>query len=229
MRPRMLSATAFIVTLTLGACTLVADFIAGSETEQLVEEAVARWATPGRPFMEGAFAQDVVSAVTETGTRQWDVTVADERYALEVTRAEVLPVFAAEEFTRWMTNRARELGVRTFVPQDVLSLVTSGAIAAVGDLEVTFGEASGAARSTYERVAYLRADGGSVSGWSIQPESRSAMVLRDVLNAVYTDMIFTDDRVMDCLGAVGSGTSQRPRALACIGDVLALEYGGGPA
>jgi len=178
--------------------------------------------------MDGAFGQDRVGTVTETGEWAWEVTVADDLYAFEVAKAEVFPVFAGDDFTNWISSRARELGFRSFIPENVRAMVTSGRIEAVGDLDVKFGQADGGGRSTYERVAYRTVDEGGSSAWSIQPETRTAMVLRDALNIVYTDMMYTDDRVMDCLGAVGSGTSQRTRALACIGAALALEYRRGP-
>ena len=223
MRSPRLAAHALLVTLSLGGCSFVRDFMAGPLDDRLAEEAVAHWATPGSPFMDGALGQDAVETVTETGERAWEVTVAGGVQALEVAKAEVFAVFPGDDFSTWITTRARELGFRSFMPQDVRSLVTSGRISAVGALEVKFGPADGGGRSTVERVAYFTVDGGK-KAWAIQPETRTALVLRDALNLVYSDMILTDDRVMDCLGAVGSGTAKRSRALGCIGKALALEY-----
>ena len=45
---------------------------------------------------------------------------------------------------------------------------------------------------------------------------------------VYDDLMFTDDRVMDCLGSASPGTVEKSRVLECIGDVLELDYGEGP-
>ena len=223
MRSPRLTVQALLVTLSLGGCSFVRDFVAGPLDERLAKEAVAHWATPGSPFMDGALGQDAVETVAETGEWAWEVTVAGGVQALEVAKAEVFPVFPGDDFSTWITTRARELGFRSFIPPDVRSMVTEGRISAVGDLEVKFGPADGGGRSTVERVAYLTVDGGKKT-WAIQAESRTAMVLRDALNVVYSDMILTDDRVMDCLGAVGPGTARRSRALGCIAEALALEF-----
>lgn len=216
-----------LLTLSLGGCDLVADFIATPADEQLVEEVLSRWVRPGRQFMEGAFGSDTVGTVTETGAWAWEATVGSAGYAVEVTRAHVYPVYAREEYTRWISRAARALGFRTFVPQDVLSLISSGRIVAVGDLEVKFGDAGGRGRSTWERVAYLRVGESGDASWSIQPEARSATVLLVALKTVYDDMMFTDDRVMDCLGSASPGTVARSLVLSCIGEVLESEYGEG--
>jgi len=228
MRSRSFAIPILLVILALSGCEFVANFISGPADEQLVEEALARWVQPGRPFMEGAFGADTVGTVTETGERTWEATVGSTTYALEVTRAHVYPVYASEVFTRWISDKARALGFRTFVPEDVQSLVSSGRIVAVGDLEVSFGDASRGGRSTWERVGYLRANESHDQTWSIQPEVRSATVLLGALQTVYDDLMFTDDRVMDCLGSANPGTVEKSRVLNCIGEVLELEYGEGP-
>ena len=49
-------------------------------------------------------------------------------------------------------------------------------------------------------------------------------MLRDALRLVYDEMTRSDDRVLDCMGAADPSSVPRPRQLACVGEVLGLEF-----
>lgn len=221
-----------LLLLAAGSCELVGGYMAGPPEEQLAEAAVEQLAPPGGAFLEGRFRPDTVGTVTSTGERFWDVTVpeADETWILHITRVEVLPVQDGDDFIRWINNRARELGYRTFVPPEAVEAVRSGRVRAVGDVALEYGRAGESGRNTMERVAYLEAGAeGDDPAWRLQPEIRSPLVLRDALKTVYDDMTYTDDRVLDCMGAASPASVPRSTQLACVGEVLEQEYGdGGP-
>lgn len=126
-----------LLLLAAGSCELVGGYMAGPPEEQLAEAAVEQLAPPGGAFLEGRFRPDTVGTVTSTGERFWDVTVpeADETWILHITRVEVLPVQDGDDFIRWINNRARELGYRTFVPPEAVEAVRSGRVRAVGDVD----------------------------------------------------------------------------------------------
>ena len=57
---------ALFLCLSTGSCGFIADFIDGPADEQLANEAVAHWATPGGPFMEGVYGRGNVDVGAET-------------------------------------------------------------------------------------------------------------------------------------------------------------------
>ena len=88
-----------------------------------------------------------------------------------------------------LVGRARELGMRTFLPPEVADALRRGDILAVGDLEIRYGTADRSGRNTEERVAYLTPGAqGERAAWSIQSVSRSANVLLMALKTVVEDM-----------------------------------------
>lgn len=221
--------------LALSGCDFVDRFLAAAPEERLVDAAVARWAAPGRPFLDGASGRDTVASVSPTGARAWEVAVmplsggAPVVWSFEVTRAEVYVTMPGDAFARWLGDRARELGMRTFLPAEVADALRRGDILAVGDVEVRYGTADRSGRNTEERVAYLAP--GSQGGpptWSIQPVSRSGNVLLLALKTVVEDLVYRDDRVISCMG---SGTPRSiPRAvqLECVGKAWSQEFAEDP-
>jgi len=216
----------------LSGCDFVGRYLAGTPEDQLVQAALARWAAPGVPFLDGASGRDTVASVSPTGARSWEVAVVPPGggspvvWALEVTRVEAYAVFPGEAFGRFLSDRARELGMRTFLPPEILSGMASGAIQGVGDLEVRYGPAQRSGRNSVTRVAYLvsGADGGEPA-WRIQDESRSANVLLQSLQTVVEDMIRRDDRVLSCMGSGTPGSVPRSEQLACARKVWTQEFG----
>ncbi|HSG49321.1 MAG TPA: hypothetical protein VLA43_15980, partial [Longimicrobiales bacterium] len=147
-----------LLVLLISGCELVDRYMSATPEDSLVEAAVARWATPGKTFFDGASGSDTVAAVSPTGARAWEVAVlplsggAPEVWSFEVTRAEVYPTMPGDAFARWLGDRARELGMQTFLPPEVSDALRRGDILAVGDLEVRYGPAARSGRNTEERV-----------------------------------------------------------------------------
>ena len=229
---RHLVALSFL-TMTVAGCDLVERYMAGTPEDQVAEAVVEQWAAPGAPFLEGVSGRDTVASVSPTGARAWEVAVippsggAPVVWSLEVVRVEVYPTVTGPAFGRYLGDRARELGMRTFLPPEVLSAMAGGDIRGVSDLEVRYGLADRSGRNTEHRVAYLvPGAGGASPTWRIQPVSRSANVLLETLELVTGDMVYRDDRVLSCMGSGSPAGIARTVQLACVGKVWAEEFGG---
>lgn len=220
-----------VLAVLLAGCDFVARYRAGTPEHQLVQAMLAQWAPLGGFFMEGAAGRDTVAAVTATGERSWEVAVMPRAggsptvWALEVVRVETYPVFPGPAFSSFLSGRARELGMRTFLPPDVMDPVGAGEILGVGEIEVRYGRAERSGRNTELRVAYLTpgADGAPPT-WRILGASRSANVLLQALRTVTDDMLNRDDRVLSCMGSPGPGGVSRAVQLACIRKVWTAEF-----
>ena len=218
--------------LVISGCRFVERYTSGTLEDQLVEAAVARWATVGQPFFDGTPAgRDTVASVSPTGARAWEVAVlplsggAPVVWSFEVTRTEVYTAIPGDAFVRWLSDRARELGMRTFLPPDVADALRRGDILAAGDLEIRDGAADRSGRNTEERVAYLTPGAqGERAAWSIQSVSRSANVLLMALKTVVEDMVYRDDRVLTCMGSGTPRGIARSVQLECVGKVLTREF-----
>lgn len=233
-RLALVSASLAVLATGLTGCDLVGRYLAGAPEDQLVEAALEQWASPGAPFLDGVSGRDTVASVSPTGARAWEVAViplgggSPVVWSLEVTRAETYPVFPGEDFVRFLEGRARELGMRTFIPGEVRSAVTAGRILGVGDLEVRYGLSIRSGRNTDEHVAFLIPTEGGDPIWRIQGESRSSQVLLNALTLVAGDMINRDDRVLSCMGSGTASGVPRAEQLACIRDVWTQEFGASP-
>ncbi|GMV04410.1 MAG: hypothetical protein AMXMBFR53_06910 [Gemmatimonadota bacterium] len=230
--PRPNLAALAVVAALLAGCDFVGRYLAGTPEDQLAQAALERWASPGTPFLDGASGRDTVASVSPTGARSWEVAVVPPEggapvvWALEVTRVETYAVFPGEAFGRFLSDRARELGMRTFLPTEVLSRMASGAVLGVGDLEVRYGPAQRGGRNEMARVAYLTPGGdGGETAWRIQDASRSANVLLQALQTVVEDMIRRDDRVLACMGSGTPASVPRAEQLACVRKVWTQEFG----
>ena len=234
---KRLSARCSLVLLTpllgilLSACDFLERYTSGTPEDQLVDAAVGRWATLGRPFFDGASGRDTVASVSATGARAWEVAVvppsggAPVVWSFEVTRTEVYPVMAGDAFARWLADRARELGMSTFLPAEISEALRQGQIHAVGDVEVRYGLADRTGRNTEERVAFMTpGSAGEGPAWAIQPVSRSANVLLLALKTVVEDMVYRDDRVLSCMGSGTPRGVARSVQLECVGEVWAQEF-----
>jgi hypothetical protein len=227
----VLGTTAF-----LPSCQLIQSYTQKTPEQKLVDALQAAWATPGNPFLEGVVGSDTIATVTSAGTRSWDVTIPDpnalggsEKWTLDITRAQILPVRAGDAYAKWLGTRARELGLRTFLPLEVTTLLSSGRVLAVGDVEARFGKTGRVGRSTVDRVAYL--EPGSTKDeqahWVLQPNDRPPIMLRDALHKVYDDMIANDDRVLTCLGVADRSAAPHPLQRKCIAKALEHRFGDG--
>ena len=146
-------------------------------------------------------------------------------WALEVARVETYPTFPGPAFSRFLSEQARELGMRTFLPPEVMDQVSSGAILGVGEIEMRFGRAERSGRNTELRVAYLTPGGErSNPAWRIQGVSRSANVLLQALRTVTDDLLRRDDRVLSCMGSPSPVGVSRAVQLACIRKVWTAEF-----
>lgn len=231
---RILTASLALATVAAGACDLVGHYLAGAPEDQLVRAALQRWASPGAVFLDGAAGPDTVASVSATGARAWQVAIlpleggAPTVWSLEVSRVETYPAFPGEAFGRHLAERARELGMRTFIPGDILSGLADGRLLGVGEVEVRYGPSVRSARNTATSVAYLVPDpAGGAPVWQIQNASRAANVLLDVLRTVTDDMIRRDERVLSCMGAASAGGVPRSTQLACVRNVWEGEFGPG--
>jgi hypothetical protein len=220
-----------LIALLASGCDLVDRYVSGTPEDRLVDAAVERWASPGSPFFDGASGRDTVASVNPTGARAWEVGVLPPSggvpvvWSFEVVRAEVYAVMPGEAFARWLGERARELGMRTFLPPEVAQALRDGDIRAVGDLEVRYGTADRTGRNTEVRVAYLApGEAGARPRWRIQPVSRSSNVLLEALQTVVEDMVYRDDRVLSCMGSGTPRGIARAIQLACVGEVWQQEF-----
>lgn len=218
----------------LGGCDLVGRYMDESPGDRLAQAALAHWAAPGEPFLEGASGRDTVASVHATGARSWEVAVVPPSegppsvWTFEVTRVDIYPVFPGNAFAIWLDRRAGELGMHTFLPPEVQRPLRDGRIEAVGELEIRYGLSDRAGRNTETRVAYRRpgAEGGEPS-WEIQPESRSSAALLHMLQTVTDDMLRHDERVQTCTGSLSPEGVPRSHQLRCIAQVLEQEFGPG--
>lgn len=234
LKSRALPAVAGIAVLVLhlSACDLVKRYRAGPPEEHVARAVQERWAAPGRPFLDGLAGTDTVASVKATGARSWDVAVmplgggSPTSWTLEVTRVEVFPTFPGPAFSQQLADRARELGMRTFMPPEVTSELTEGSILSVADVEVRYGRADRSGRNTATRVAYLvPGPEGSDPVWRILGVSRTSNVLVQALRTVTDDMLTKDDRVMSCMGTESPVGVRRAVQLACVRKVWAAEFG----
>lgn len=233
VRLRTLTLPALALSILAG-CDLVSRYMAESPDDELAQAALAHWAAPGRPFLEGASGRDTVASVNATGARAWEVAVvppsggAPSVWTFEVTKVEIYPVFRGNAFANWLDRRSRELGMHTFLPPEVRAPLRDGRIEAVGELEIRYGLSDRTGRNTETRVAYRRpgADGGEAS-WEIQPESRSPAVLLQMLQTVADDMVRHDERVQTCMGSVSPQGVPRADQLKCLAQVLEQQFGPG--
>ena len=220
------------VLLSSWGCTIPENWGAKSPQEHLVETLLTTWASPGHRFLEGVVGADTIQAVKETGDRSRQVTLPGrsalgntQDWTLEITKADVLPVHSGQAFVKWLATRSAATGERVFLPADVASLLTQGAILSVGDVEATYGRSDRSGRSTVKRVAYLRAGAkGKDPEWVLQPETHTPVMLRDLLVRVYADMIRRDDSVLTCLGEAERGADARTTQLKCIKNVIDLQF-----
>lgn len=220
-----------LAVLLSSGCDFVARYRAGPPEHQLVQAMLAHWAPPGGLFLEGAAGLDTIAAVTATGERSWEVALMPRAgggptvWALEVARVETYPTFPGDAFASFLAARARELGMRTFLPPEVMEAVRSGAILGVGDLEVRYGRAERSGRNTETRVAYLGPHAaGEPPSWRIQSVSRPANVLLQALRTVTDDMLLRDDRVLSCMGSPGPTGVSRTVQLACVRKAWTAEF-----
>ena len=220
-----------LLAVLVSGCDFVARYRAGPPEHQLAQAILAQWAPEGGLFMEGAAGRDTVAAVTATGERSWEVAVMPRSggsptvWALEVVRVESYPTFPGPAFSRFLSEQARELGMRTFLPPEVMDQISSGAILGVGEIEVRYGRAELSGRNTETRVAYLTPEGeGADPSWRIQGVSRSANVLLQALRTVTDDLLRRDDRVLSCMGSLSPAGVSRAVQLACIRKVWTAEF-----
>lgn len=231
---RILAASLALATVAAGACDLVGRYLAGAPEDQLVRAALQRWASPGSVFLDGAAGLDPVASVSATGARAWQVAVlpleggAPTVWSLEVSRVETYPAFPGEAFGSHLTDRSRDLGMRTFIPDDILSRLADGRLLGVGELEVRYGPSVRSGRNTATSVAFLVPDpAGGAPVWQVQDASRSANVLLEALRTVTDEMIHRDERVLSCMGAASPAGVPRSTQLACVRNVWESEFGPG--
>lgn len=230
-RRTVFAAGSALLAVFLSGCDFVARYRAGTPEHQLAQAALAQWAPEGGFFMEGVAGRDTVAAVTATGERSWEVALMPRSggspsvWALEVVRVETYPTFPGPAFFRFLSEQARELGMRTFLPSEVQDAVSAGTIRGVGEIEVRYGRAERSGRNTELRVAYLTTGGeGADPSWRIQGVSRSANVLLEALRTVTDDLLRHDDRVLSCMGSPSPAGVSRTVQLACIRKVWTDEF-----
>ncbi len=220
---------------TLSSCSSPSNVVMKPPEEQLVDAIETAWASPGIPFLEGIASLDTISKVDATGPRSWAVTVPDptalggaDHWTLDLTRVQVLPVDSGSAFVQWLGTRARRLGPRLYLPAAVTGLLGAGRLLAVGDVEASFGRADRAGRSTVRRVAYLEraASPKEPPHWVVQPEDRSSIVLREVLDTVYDHMLDSDQQVMTCMGEAEADAAHDVTERNCITAALTRRFGG---
>lgn len=232
MIPRMkLPVLLLLLSPLLQGCDLIREFLGPSDEEAAVQAALDVWAAPGRPFMAGAAGRDTVISRVASGDNIWDVTVAaapqPRVWVLQMEEPEIFPVVPGEAFSAWLGRRARELGMRAFLPQDVSAALRDGRIRGVAVLRAVYGRADQSGRNSLEAVAYLVPQPDQDPVWRLQPVSRSTRVLQEALRTTYDDMTFTDDAVMECMGSAGPASVPRRVQLSCVGEVLQERLGGG--
>ncbi|MGD8320043.1 MAG: hypothetical protein PVJ02_06300 [Gemmatimonadota bacterium] len=227
----LLCATAVV----LCGCDLVTRYMREPPGDRLARAALAHWATPGRPFLEGASGHDTVASVNATGARAWEVAVVPPTagppsvWSFEVTDVEIYPVFPGEAFTDWLEGRAKALGMHSSLPAELEGALKDGRIEGVGSLAIRYGLADRTARNVQRRMAYLEASGQSGQpGWRIQPASMAASVLRLMLETVADDMVHHDERVQSCMGNPSPREVPRSKQLDCIAQVLEQQFGPDP-
>lgn len=231
LRPIARVALILAVVTTAPSCDLVRRYVSESPADRLVEAALAEWAAPGGRFLEGVAGQDTVASVSPTGARSWEVAVIPPSggvpvvWSLEIPLVEVYPTFPGEAFASWLQERARALGMRTFLPPEVAADLRSGAISAVGNMEIRYGPADRSGRNTQRRTAYLAPTSTGRLEWRIRPESRSVQVLTEALDLVAEDMLHRDERVLTCMGSASPTNVPRHVQLACLGEVLEQQFG----
>ena len=156
-----------------------------------------------------------------------------QRLRNEITRqvaSAMAPSYLAakrDNRTRASTSAVRSAatGERGFLPGNVASMISSGRLMAVGDVEASFGRTDRPGRSTVKRVAYLMAgDKGKDPSWVLQPETHTPVMLKDMLVRVYADMIRRDDSTLTCLGEAERGADPRDTQLKCIKQVIDLQF-----
>ena len=216
------------------ACDGFGRYLDEAPEDRLVDAAVGAWAAHGVPFLDGVSGEDTVASLTPTGARDWEVAVVPPSggvptaWALEIPRVEVYPVFRGDAFAAWLEDRARALGLSTYLPPDVAQGLRSGDIRAVGDIEARYGPASRSLRTTVERVAYLVPRPYSdETEWHVQPDPGSAAVLIEALKLVADEMIHGDPDVRSCMGGGPPSGVERSVQLDCLAEVLGRRFGEG--
>jgi len=226
-------ASAIGLALTLTSCEFVSNAMKKSPEERLAAAALQAWASPGQPLAAGAFGSvPVDSVVPGTEPRTWKVLTTDarapgghRRWEMELLRTDVLPVVPGEAFARWVNARAREIDRRLALSSDAFRLLSGGTLFAVGDVEAQFRRLDQSAANHLKRTAYLQpAEDGGDPIWRLQPEVRTAAILREALLRVYYEFARTDERVMTCMGADAQSVD-RATQLKCIAEVLGREFG----
>lgn len=222
-----------LVAALSAGCDMVDRYVTKSPRDALAEAALSRWAAPGGPFLEGVSGRDTVASVSPTGAHAWEVAVvplsggAPTVWSLDLPEIEVYRVFSGPDFAPWLERRARELGMRTFIPPEVAGEIRSGQILAVGHVQVRYGPASGSGRNTEDHIAYLvPLTSEEDAQWHMQPVTRSASVLLEALRLVADDMVRKDDRVMTCMRSASPAGVPRDKQLECVGDALKLQFAG---
>ena len=233
--PERLAAILILCALAPAGCDFVGRYLAGTPEDRLVHAVLAQWAAPGKPFLGGVSRRDTVASVTATGPRSWEVAVmplgggSPAVWAMEVTRVEAYPAFPGDAFGRLLAERARDLGLGTFVPTEMLSGMASGAILEIADLEVRYGLSERSGRNTESRVAFLSPGAaGADPAWRVLEPARGPDVLLRALRTVTDDMIHRDERVLSCMGSGTASGVPRATQLACIRKVWTQEFGQEP-
>ncbi len=144
---------------------------------------------------------------------------------MKLLRTDVLPVFPGEAFARWVNARARDLDRRAVLSRDAFRLLSGGTVLAVGDVEARFRRLDRSDVNHLRRTAYLQpAQDGKDPVWRVQPEVRTAVILRETLGRVYDEFARMDERVMTCMGS-DAPSVDRSTQLKCVADVLGRQFG----
>lgn len=222
------------VVATTSGCEAVSRYTAGVPGDGLAQAVPARLAVPGRPLLDGISGRDTVASVSPTGARAWEAAVIPAGggspvvWSLEVTRADVYVTPPGEAFRAFLTERSQALGVERPVPEELLEAMASGAIRAVGALEIRYGLAQRTERRVERRVALLTSpDAGGVAEWRIQDRSRPGNALLLALQAVAEDMLSADGEARACVGGDDPGSVSHQRRLDCVARLWTQRFGAG--
>lgn len=221
-----------LAVVALVGCELVGGFLGKSSEERLVEVVKSEWASPGGRLVGGEYGGDTIASVESTGERSWRVTIPTEEalgdaraWELAVEEVEVYRVFPGEEFARFLTEEATSLDRRAGLPRDAWLLLADGEILAVGTVQARVSRTDRSGSARVERVAFLRPGPEDDSHWTLEPETRTPLRLRDAVRLVYGEMIRSDDRVLTCMGSADPADVPRKTQLDCVNEVLNEEFG----
>lgn len=200
--------------------------------ESLEEAVVAAWASEGVKFM-GVHGSGPVTVVTPSGERTWAVEYPDEEAAggratgqLRLTELAAYPLYASEDFARRVHESALQADRRGGLTQEAWRAVTNGRFVAVGFVQAEVTRSTRPSREIVSQHAILPpAPEGAEASWEFQDRTRTIDALWRAVDYFYTQMMRSDDRVMECAKGTDP-SSNRPLFVECATSVLDEEFGG---